>query len=311
MNTFPCQHCNDRTLTSATSGKVVRVGHYLRKSDSALIQKFHCIQGKHYFSSASNDPRFKQKKRHLNPIIFKLLCAGVSHREIGRLLSIKFLTVDRKRRYLSQRALLWSKEFLKNKDPVGKMQFDDMETFEHSKLKPLSITLAVEKGSRLILGFRVASMPAKGLLVKRALKKYGPRPDHRSKARAHLFKDLREHLRENVHIESDQNPHYEPAVKRHFPKALYQTFKGRRGCVVGQGELKSGGFDPLFSLNHTCAMLRANINRLFRRTWCTTKKPENLTEHLWIYAQSHNQRIWKKVKNQNPNFNKLTLGWVI
>jgi hypothetical protein len=29
-------------------------------------------------------------------------------------------------------------------------------------------------------------------------------------------------------------------------------------------------------------MLRANLNRLFRRTWCTTKKPEGLIDHLSI-----------------------------
>ena len=48
-------------------------------------------------------------------------------------------------------------------------------------------------------------------------------------------------------------------------------------------------FDPLFSLNHTFAMLRANVNRLFRKTWCTTKKPQRLADHLALYALYHNE----------------------
>ncbi len=35
-------------------------------------------------------------------------------------------------------------------------------------------------------------------------------------------------------------------------------------------------------------MLRANINRLFRKTWNTTKKVEALIDHLWIYVRYHN-----------------------
>ena len=52
-------------------------------------------------------------------------------------------------------------------------------------------------------------------------------------------------------------------------------------------------FDPLFSLNHTCAMLRANVNRLIRRTWCTTKKLQPLIDHLEIYTKYHNQILLK------------------
>jgi hypothetical protein len=89
--------------------------------------------------------------------------------------------------------------------------------------------------------------------------------------------------------------YYPLPVKQVFPESLHQVFKGQRGCVVGQGELKALGFDPLFSLNHTAAMLRANINRLFRRTWNTTKKPMCLTYHIAIYVFFHNLRLLKNV----------------
>ena len=63
--------------------------------------------------------------------------------------------------------------------------------------------------------------------------------------------------------------------------------------MTGQGELKKLRFDPLFSLNHTCAMLRANINRLFRRTWCTTKKAACLKRHVAVYVRFHNTVLLK------------------
>jgi hypothetical protein len=173
--------------------------------------------------------------------------------------------------------------------PVSSLiQFDDMETFEHTKCKPLSITLAVEEKTRRILGFEVSEMPAKGLLARISRKKYGVRKDLRPEGRRKLFQTLKAIVHENSQIKSDENPHYPKDVKRHFPKAQHLTFKGKRGAVVGQGELKKIGFDPLFSLNHTCAVLRERVNRLKRRTWSTTKKPERLRLHMALVALHHN-----------------------
>lgn len=85
-----------------------------------------------------------------------------------------------------------------------------------------------------------------------------------------------------------------------IPQASHQTHKGRRGAVVGQGELKKIGFDPLFSLNHTCAMLRANISRLVRRTWATTKRADRLKDHLFVYMDVHNSELIKKSPGIKP-----------
>ena len=136
-------------------------------------------------------------------------------------------------------------------------------------------------------------MPAKGHLSKKALKKYGHRPDERAAARDRLFRKLKGKIKEDAIIESDQNPHYPPDVRRHFPKAHHIQYKGLRGAITGQGELKKG-HDPLYSLNHTYAMNRANINRLFRKTWCTTKKLQPLIDHLEIYVKFHNTFLLKR-----------------
>jgi len=275
------------------SGRVVRKGSYFRRSDGQRIQRYFCSSCRRSFSSATQFRCYRQKKRKLNYPLALLLSSGVSQRRAAKILRVNRKTVVRKFRFLAKEAQaeheLWRETLFKA--PLLSVQFDDLETIEHSKCKPLSVTLAVEPKSRKILGFQVSSMPAKGLLSKTALKKYGPRKDDRGEGWNALFKSLRPIVSAQAEFLSDENPHYPRFLKRHFPKAIHQTVKGQRGCIAGQGELKKIGFDPLFSLNHTCAMLRANINRLFRRTWCTSKTKAGLIDHLWIYLKYHNHML--------------------
>lgn len=225
--------------------------------------------------------------------IFMLYVSGVSQRRSAILLGTNRKTVVRKFIFLGLLCVRLIELTRKDFPESSEVEFDDLETFEHSKLKPLSVTMVVESKSRRILGFRVSRMPAKGLLVTKSLKKYGYRKDERGANRKALFKELRPFIAKDASIKSDQSPHYPSDVREIFPEATHSTTKGRRGCVVGQGELKSGGFDPLFSLNHTFAMMRANINRLYRRTWNTTKKPERLGLHIAMYAIMHNFKLTK------------------
>ncbi len=169
-----------------------------------------------------------------------------------------------------------------------------MESFEHSRLKPLSILAVVEYKTRRILGLSVAQMACKGTLAARSLSKYGPREDHRKKSREELFSNLKPFISATAVLRSDSNPHYPPSVKNHFPLASHQTVISRRAAIVGQGELKGRSFDPIFSFNHTAAMFRAFVSRLFRKTWNTTKKSYCLEAHMLIYAQAHNERLLAK-----------------
>lgn len=268
---------------------IIKRGYFFRLHDKALIQRYFCKTCNINFSDVSTHPCKYQKKPFLNHPIFLQLVSGTSQRRIAKLLCINKKTVVRKFELIGEHALsgIMSNIHLKKK-VITRFQFDDMESFEHTKCKPLSMTIAVEEKTRFIIGFRVASMPAKGLLTKKAFKKYGRRLDERLKKRRELFAQIKPHIHMRATVKSDQNPHYVLDVKKYFPQSKHLTYKGRRGCVVGQGELKAGGFDPLFSLNHTAAMFRANVNRLFRRTWNTTKKASALEKHMALYCWYHN-----------------------
>lgn len=284
-------------------------GRYLRSSDHRWIQKFRCKLCFAHRSEATGDVCFKQKKRHINAQIYGLLVSGVSQRRSAEILCVNRKTIIHKFLFLAKFAKTQLNK-INSTLPLAKVvEFDDLETFEHTKCKPLSVILMVEYKTRRALGFAVAQMPAKGLLSHLALRKYGHREDHRPKVRDELFASLKTLVAEGALIKSDKNPHYKPVVKKHFPNSKHQTFKGRRGCVVGQGELKRGGFDPLFSLNHTCAKLRADINRLFRRTWCTTKKPERLADHIALMLLYHNYNILKKSRISQHTFCNILFQW--
>ena len=207
------------------------------------------------------------------------------------ILKIHPITVGRKLQFLGLHARARQTKFLAlySRKPIEKVQFDELETFEHTKMKPLSVALAVEEKTRKILGFQISSMPAKGLLAEKSRKKYGRRQNDRPMGMKNLFEDLQPIVMPYAEFLSDKEPRYSAWLNNSSQFWVHKTTKGRRGCVTGQGELKQGGYDPLFSLNHTCAMLRANINRLFRRTWNTTKKPERLRDHISIYMDFHNR----------------------
>jgi transposase-like protein len=263
-------------------------GTYFRPSDSKSIQRWVCKGCKRHFSAATFQAPYLQNKRRANPEVASLLCSGVSQRRIALLLKLTRVTVARKLAFLAKAAEQRHETWLETLPKAKEVQFDDLITIEHTKCKPLAISLAVETGTRKILGFEVSAIPASGPLAALSRNKYGPRRNGRPRALQRLFEKIRKALDPAVSFRSDEDPLYPPLVRRNFSGAGHARHPGGRGCISGQGELKKLVFDPLFSLNHTFAMLRANINRLFRRTWCTTKKPECLRQHIAVYVDFHN-----------------------
>ncbi len=286
-----CSQHQSRHPGGSVSGRVSKKGTFYRRCDRRYIQRFKCTVCKVQFSRATFDPDYRQHRREINERLFLFLASGGTQRRAAILLKTDRMTIRRKLKILGARAKADHEEWLEHRfqeASIKHIQFDDLETSEHTKCKPLSVTLAVRNRSREIIDFQVKRMPARGLLARIARKKYGPRKDERSEGWDLLFRNLKPLLHPEVLCESDENPHYPKYLKRHLPGAKHVRYKGARAATVGQGELKKQRFDPLFSLNHTCAMLRANVSRLFRRTWNTTKKVEGLIDHLWIYVRYHN-----------------------
>ena len=255
------------------------------------MQRYYCKPCNRYFSAATFAECFNQKSRQINSTVARILSASVSLRETARILKINRKTVSRKLIFMGLKSKIELEKFNRKIPKATSVTYDDLETFEHTKCKPVSVGLMVEEKTRRILGYNVARMPAKGLLAKLSVKKYGRRKDERPKKRKELFLKMKDLIEDVSLIKSDDSPHYLNDLKQFYPKAIHVRFKGRASSIVGQGELKKVGFDPLFSINHTCATLRARTSRLVRRTWNTTKKPERLDLHLAIICLFHNRNL--------------------
>lgn len=209
-------------------------------------------------------------------------------------------TVARKLVFLGIECARMNTEFNEACPLAKSVQFDELETHEHTKCKPLSVAVAVEKGTRRILGLRISTMPAKGRLAAISLRKYGNRKDTRSRELRSLLNGIAPICAEKLVLHSDMCPRYAPAVRATLgtmpgKEVKYRQTKGALGSDTGQGELKLLPFDPLFSINHTLGMFRANVNRLFRKTWNTTKRVDRLQHHLHIYAYFHNTQLIKPI----------------
>lgn len=265
-------------------------GSYKRSSDGQTIQRYHCKICKSTYSAATLSPLKWQKKRQINHLLMELLSSNVSLAAAARMLRVNPKTVAKKLLFLGGICEEQNQKNAINYRTVDQIQFDELQTIEHTKCKPLSVAMAVSKNERKILGFRVSSMPATGHLAKISRKKYGVRPDHRKAGLNDLFNDLSRLLRPNITISSDECSFYNGVVRSYFPKAKVNQYTGKKGSLAGQGELKKTRFDPIFSINHTFAMLRANVSRLIRKTWNTTKKVSGLICHLNIYVWMHNTK---------------------
>lgn len=269
---------------------IVRDGRYYRRSESRWIQRFRCRSCGTRFSHATGTLEFGQRKRRVNPQLRRLLCSGVSMRRCARILGINKNTVERKLIYLAKKAQRSHEHFLKERrGQVTHLQFDDLITSEHTKMKPLTVSLAVDAKTRAILGAKVERITAFGHLAELSRRKYGRRQSFHQRGLERLFKQISATVAPAALIESDEHNRYPVVVRRFLPGRSYRQYPGGRGAVVGQGELKKLRHDPLFILNHSCAMLRANINRLIRKTWCTTKCPLRLQRHLDLYVEFHNR----------------------
>jgi transposase-like protein len=295
-NKCPNLHCNYHQKSQT----IIKDGFFYRTSDSRKIQRFKCKSCLTKFSNATYSVAKYQKKRRANHLVFKFISSGVSIRRVGKILNLHQDTVSKKVKFLafiSRRKQ--EKLLLKLNNKVTHMQVDDLITIEHTKLKPVSVSVAVDVHSRVILGAEVSQIAAFGHLSELSKRKYGPRKSELKNGLDRLFKSISACIQKDSLVESDEHKMYPGFIHRYLNKAEHKQYKGGKGCVAGQGELKKLAHDPLFIINHTLAMFRANINRLIRKTWCTTKKLDMLKDHLDIFIWYYNSELL----SGEPHFN--------
>ena len=284
MSEIKCIYCQSQSF--------VKNGSYRRRSDNRKFQRFRCTHCHKNFSEQAFKPDFRLRRRNLDLLIFRLLAGGMAQREIARTVGVCRRSVACRVVRFGEYAKVKLKTYRDQMPKADLILFDEMETFEHTKCKPLTMPIAVEEKTRKILSFSVGKIAAKGHLAKISRKKYGPRPCQRKELLNSLIKELKTCCSQSPTIKTDLSHHYPSIIKRGWQgKAVHKTSKGRRGAVTGQGEMKKGGYAQLFFLNHTYAMIRDKVKCLSRKTWCTVKKIQKFECLVYIYIHFHNQRV--------------------
>ena len=266
---------------------VIKKGKSALRADKSRVQRYYCKDCDFHFSDQTFSFDYRMRQNSQNQVIFRFLCSSSSQRSLSRNLQVNrkviALRVKRYGEYCKSK-LIEMRQTL-DSHLIG---FDEMESFEHTKCKPLTMPIAVDMEDRRILSVGVGEIAAKGKLAKISRTKYGIRKCQRSEFLQSMLENIKQCASDQVEFLTDKSPHYPHVLGKYFPDALHIAYKGRKPTVVGQGELKEGGYDPLFNLNHNLAMIRYGVKRLARKTWCTTKKKENLYHFLNIYAYHHN-----------------------
>lgn len=276
-----CPHCRSRCVR--------KHGFFYRRDDARPVQRYRCRDCGRSFSRAGFTPFYRHRHRRLKERIRVSLANNGTVRGTARNLRIDKDTVARYLVLLARQIRLREKHRGTTLPLARQVQFDELITFEHTKMKPLSVMLITDTDRWRMLGFIVSRIPANGHLAAKSRKKYGHRPDQSVLRRAVLLRRVAPHIDPSARIDTDSHSAYPPLIKRFFPDAQHVRHKSRRAAIVGQGELKTGGWDPIFCINHQLAMLRANISRLFRRSWNTTKRVTRLADHLTIYVDHYNR----------------------
>lgn len=293
-----CPHCG--------SSDYKKHGTFYRHEDARRVPRFYCKACCKTFSRAGYSLYYRHQHKHLTEVFRALFANGCTIRGIARILHVDKGTVARRLVLLSQEARYRETIRRINAPPAANVQFDDLITFEHSKLKPLSVTIVSDSDRWRILGFTVSEIPASGHIAAKSKKKYGPRPDRSIKARDGLLQKTAHYIEPTATVTTDKHKDYPPVIKRRLPEATHVSHKSVKAAVVGQGELKKTSNDPLFCINHQLAMFRANVSRLFRRSWNTTKRVDRLEDHLSIFIDEYNRFRQPKSGKQFVQDNDLS-----
>jgi transposase-like protein len=268
----------------------VKRGYFMTRWNNQPVPRYRCKGCGRFFSSHTFRRTWRQKKPFLNDAVFRWYCSGATQRRMAKVLRINRKTVVRKFRFLTEWARTEHEQWIREgRLKTEKAQFDEMESFVHSRLKPVSIALAVNETTGKILDVSVATMPCHGKRAAVSRAKYGFRHDHRPRARRQVLQTIARCAPPNLQLTSDPHPTYARLVKQLLPEARYRQVKSRstkaRSHFIAN---RRNQHDPLFTLNFTAAKIRHDLSRMARRVWVTTKRARYLQAHLDLYIAFHN-----------------------
>lgn len=239
--------------------------------DGHTVQRYQCRDCLATFSNRTlSDDRLQ--RLDINKELFGLVCSGCTIRRSAVLLGVSANTVmDRMAWLAGQARKAHAAAHADGSLLTGWATFDEMVTRLRSKDKKINIALVVRAKTGQILSAKVIHPTRKTLF---SLKQQP------AQARAAALTEAAKSIRPYATITCDGWPTYPGDIAKYVGKNAWADVQLSRAGT--------GGFDPMFRLNHVCAKLRADIACLARRTWTTAQTLHDLQEKLDLYVAWNN-----------------------
>ncbi len=255
-------------------------GSYSTKSRPTPTPRYQCRGCGKTFSAQTTTPERYQKRPELNRVLARMLCEGVTLRGCARVLECSYDTVKCKSEWLAEQARAAHSAMLKSGAlNTSWMQFDEMVTFEHARSKAVSIPMVVRGKTAQILSMTVGRIPSNGHLAAKGQTKYAWTVNDSPAACKRALDQAAVAAKAVCTVSCDKASSYPKLVRSAIPHAILDAHKRAKS---------TGNFDPMFSLNHTCAKIRASVAVMARKTWTTTKSMTKLQDKLDIFIAVHN-----------------------
>ncbi len=286
-----CQNTTCLYHNNQDPSMIIKRGKDHRKNGKP-VQRYQCKACGTQFTSASlTDNNFH--KPELLKEIFLRYTSGYSVSRLSQELGISKNTALKMISFLSEKCRAYHFELLDSGFfSTDKIYFDEMESFEHSKVYPVSIGVAVDCRYKRIIDIRVSEIRLKGALKKKVIKdlngylppKIANRPNNAPLMLNALMKSVKKSLIPSGFLFSDDKRYYSTLVATTLPPTV------RFVQELSRTKLKKSK-DPqgLGRFRSVCAYLRTYTGTMGRRKLNTAKTMKSLSDHFYLMIARYNK----------------------
>jgi len=293
MSRFSPPRCPYRSCPSNRSRRGSftwrRRGHYKRRCDGRIVQRFDCGFCGRRFSTQSFRLDYRLRRLNVSRPLFYDFVSKVTHRQSARRHGVSRSTVEHRFLLLADQAhRLHLRTLARARSCSGVFQFDELETYETDRrLKPVTVPVLIHRHSYFVVSANTAPLASRGKLRPRDRKRLEVLRKREGRRRSGSLPAVVRSLRAAalltkglpVHFQTDRKPTYVRAIQRVLPGSMHERYSSK---------LRRNYRNPLFPINHTLAMLRDGVSRLVRRTWAGSKKRSRLRRHLRLWLMWRN-----------------------
>ena len=264
MKKLKCPHCKSESLRKRGTHKTKR----------GKTQKYQCKDCKKIFTKRTGTPNYRKRKQHLRDQITRRYCEKQSLRGLSRTMNASYPTIVKYFRENAELARQANKKRLGKGLVTSYVQFDQLETYEHTKRKPVGIQISIRWKTGEIVSAKVGYISIRALSVS---KEYSENWNVKARKSYHtlsMILDTKKALNKNAStITCD---------KEKSQLNLLQDFCHEDFITIAPSSAENKRIDRVFR------RIRNDVSRLNRKTICTTKDINQLQNHLDLYTEYHN-----------------------